>query len=146
MSNPTPITDDEVGRFLNAFALRFDGYKYAASRGGDDSLRRWTERFVATLRMAPQTNVNHAAFFALQHFLGKWGGEMLSIESREHLAYRLLFLHLYRAEVPAKYALADGRMWLAKLDLTRLERVAARVREQLIALTLKHGDPIGPGA
>ena len=137
-------TDEEINDFLGGFALRFDGYRYATSRGNQDLLLEWTTRFVNTLEMADEPNENHAAFFALQRFLGKWGGEMLTEESREHLAYRLLFLHLYHEDIPAEFICDFGQPLFRRLDLSRLESVAARVRGQLIALTLKHGNPLRP--
>ena len=142
---PGPVTDDEVDAFLAGFALRFDGYACAASRGRDALLAEWSTRFVRTLQLADDPLEDHAAFFALQRYLTKWGGEALSEQSREHLAYRLLFLHLYRTPAPAAFALGDGARHLRDLDLGRLEAVAARVREQLIALTLEHGERLRPG-
>ena len=143
--DPTGVPDEEVDAALMAFALRFDGDSYAESRGGGEILGKWTNRFVATLRMADQPNKNHSAFFMLQRYLSKWGGEMLSDESREHLAFRLLFLHLYREKVPRRFSLNLGEDLMRKLDLGRVEAVAARVREQIIARTLRHGDPLRPG-
>lgn len=142
---PPAVPDDEVKKFLQAFALRFDGYAYAASRGHDGLLAEWAGRFVATLQLADVEEENHATFFALQRFLGKWGGETLAEESREHLAYRFLFLHLYRAEIPPEFVPEWSVGGMRDLDLGRLELIAARVREQMITRTPRHVDPLGPG-
>ena len=142
--SPCPATDDEVNASLAGLALRFDGYAYAASRGSEQLLKTWAERFVRTLRAADDPHEDHAAFFALQRHLSKWGGEALSEQSREHLAYRLLFLHLYRIPAPPEFVLGGGELH-RDLDPGRLEAVAARVREQLIAPTLRHGDRLRPG-
>jgi hypothetical protein len=90
-------------------ALRFDGYKYkdATGIGSSDGflsgLMELSEPVVERLELHSDPDRNHAAFFALQRFLYKWGGDYLSISSREHLAFRFLFLDLYKRDVPAEF-------------------------------------------
>ncbi len=144
MSQPDDLTESDVNEVLVALALRFDGYKYVETRGGDKSLSCWSEQYVRTLKMSSHPNKNHAIFFILQRFLYKWGGETLSNESRHQLAFRLLFLHLYRDPVPPKYAANWSTPEPGTLDPAHVERVAAHVRTQIIARTLQHGNPLHP--
>ena len=52
-----------------------------------------------TLHVKQEDNL--AAFFALQRFLHKWGGEHLTKYADEHIAYDFLFLHLYTHYFPS---------------------------------------------
>lgn len=89
-------------------ALRFDGYKFAEARGnrfGPDQLGM--DDFVDSVersREFPEDILEcHLVFFCMQRYLGKWGGEYLTEYSDEHTFFRLMFLHLYREEIPSEY-------------------------------------------
>ena len=88
-------------------ALRFDGYKYEESVGPSaatgERLQKMIEPVVEKLILHAEINFNFGAFFGLQRFLHKWGGEYLTKYSPEHIAYDVLFLHLYRSQVPIQF-------------------------------------------
>jgi len=83
--------------------LRFLGYEYeqatriATGRG----FSHFTEPVVKSLTLHVKQEDNLAAFFALQRFLHKWGGEHLTKYADEHIAYDFLFLHLYTHYFPS---------------------------------------------
>ncbi|RYG16740.1 HNH endonuclease [bacterium] len=81
-ATPTARATDEASLTLwdlyavvNLCALRFDGYAYEAATG--TPMWRLADRFVETRVFSAEQNENHAAFFALQRHLFKWGGEQL---------------------------------------------------------------------
>ncbi len=94
---PDDITEAQI-----TCALRFDGYKYAESKGKE--LAQFSRSVVKTLNFYNVQEDNFTAFFALQRFLFKWGGERNTKYSEEHIAFDLLFLHLYKLEVPSCFA------------------------------------------
>lgn len=86
---------------LCACALRFDGYKYAATRGVD--LCELTEAYVIRLKPHEWILDNLAVFFSLQRWLHKWGGEYEPETSRNNIAFRELFLELCQADIPEEF-------------------------------------------
>jgi hypothetical protein len=127
MDSLSPETEDA----MITCALRFDGYGYADRRGDDELLAALADRFVETLTMSEDQAENHAAFFCLQRFLFKWGGENLPPTSPEHVAFLLLFLHLYRAEVEPLLRLEEyWERWRVRYE-ERAERFAAEVRSAI---------------
>jgi hypothetical protein len=104
-----PVIERSEDDVLSACALRFDGYTYeeATGIGETDSvgagLAKLIKPIVETRTFQDDQNVNLAAFFGLQRFLYKWGGEYLTEFADEHVVFRLLFLHLYRADIPAQF-------------------------------------------
>lgn len=87
---------------MTTCALRIDGHAYA--RDGGRELRDLVE---TCLRQGPAglTDIEKmAAFFALQRFLLKWGGEQLPRTGREWRAFRELFLEVCWLEPPAEYS------------------------------------------
>lgn len=124
-------SEDDV---LITCALRFDGYRYAEASGLDGpegegpGLAALSVPLVKSLELYPNPLDNFAAFFALQRFLYKWGGEHLTAFSREHLALRFLFLDVYRLEVPDEYRVESYcDEWSRKYAADR-ERLAAAIR------------------
>jgi hypothetical protein len=114
---------------LISCALRFDGYAYAQRRGDDQILATLSNRFIDSFRTFDDPLENLAAFFALQRFLYKWGGEYLTESSREHVAFRLLFLHLYRAEIGPEFTHEEyDRRW-RQLTMDKVEQLAAEIRQ-----------------
>jgi hypothetical protein len=88
-------------------ALRFDGYKYLEVNGqsGDDpmqTLATLSEPFLRTLVFHRVEEINFAAFFWLQRYF-KWKEDYFVKDSREHVVFDMLFLHLYRIDVPVIY-------------------------------------------
>ncbi|NLG28990.1 MAG: hypothetical protein GX557_13845 [Chloroflexi bacterium] len=97
---------DDIRDIMSTCALRFDGYRYEstsplcqgyATLGG---LSRLFAPVVEALTLYADDNLNFAAFFGLQRYLCKWGGEYLTEYSDEHFAFDFLFLHLYHLDVP----------------------------------------------
>lgn len=101
-----PSQEIELNRIMAACALRFDGYAYAQSRAEGGLLVELTRRFEDTLVFSEIEEENHAAFFAFQRYLCKWGGESLGPESRSHFAYRTLFIRLHAIPVPQQWRFA----------------------------------------
>ena len=89
----------------DAWALRFDGYKYVEETGFDH-LRAF-ERLDAEDVYPDRPEEQLALFFLLQRFLGKWGGERSSEQGRDWRHFRELFLMTHSYEVPARYRM-DG--------------------------------------
>ena len=116
-------------------ALRFQGYGYekfvGASSSGETSegLARFTAPVVNSLTLHSSNSDNFAAFFGLQRYLHKWGGEYLTKYSEAHIAYDFLFLHLYSHEPPEPFRHNEYcRRWQDDF-LPRAESIAALVRE-----------------
>lgn len=129
LRHPPDITDA-----LSTCALRFDGYAYvdALARTQSDQpaidLPHLVDAVVGSLQLHDNLNDNFAAFFGLQRYLHKWGGEHLTKYSDEHIAYDFLFLHLYR-HTPASYRHEEYcRAWDERYA-PRVEEIAAYVRK-----------------
>ncbi len=90
-----------VGEVQMICALRFGGYRYEDI--SDQSLAELSEAVVVSLVFHEEMEDNFAAYFSLQRYLAKWGGEQLDRETPERIAFDLLFLHLYRQDTPARY-------------------------------------------
>ena len=130
--------------FIDTCALRFDGYRYAADRGdrmGPElvGFPGLVDRVEKTLEFYENPLDNLAVFFALQRFLGKWGGETLPNDAIERIVFKMLFLHLYREEIPERYRFLSQnwyRKWEMDLRPVR-EDLAARVRRTLVPASPK---------
>lgn len=91
---------------LMRWALRFDGHKYREETGldpigfADQYFARWSLEGAAPLDCL-------AAFYLLQRFLYKWGGDYLADDDRHWRLFRELFLHTARMEVPERYRGGD---------------------------------------
>ena len=99
----------EVTEAQSICALRFKGYDYERAVGISDNeatavgLSNLMEPVVKEVILHQSQNDNFAAFFGLQRFLHKWGGEYLTKYSEEQIAYDFLFLHLYCFEPPKQF-------------------------------------------
>jgi len=120
-------------RVLTACALRFDGWKYWKKRCRhygvpDNDMRPLVLPGVDTRAFHEEPLDNHAAFFGLQRFLGKFGGERHTPFTVEHIVFRMLFLHLYREDVPREYR--DQKWYDEWLDTyaRKKELYAAEIR------------------
>ena len=98
-------SEEPIGldRVMIACALRFDGYAYVQSRNDPRLLVTLPRRFEDTLIFSDIEEENHVTFFAYQRYLCKWGGESLGPETREHFAYRTLFIRLHAIPVPDRW-------------------------------------------
>ena len=71
----------DISDAMSICALRFDGYKYEEVSGLSEpdvtgaGLSRLIEPIERTLMLHVDDNMNFAAFFGLQRYLHKWGGE-----------------------------------------------------------------------
>lgn len=73
--------------------------------------------------------MNFMAFFGLQRYLHKWGGEYLSKYANEHIAYDFLFLSLDRQTPPIEFSAAQYcRQWEEQY-LAEAERIAGQIRQ-----------------
>ena len=101
---------EEITKAQTVCALRFQGYEYEEAAGiavdgvTGGGLSRLIDPVVETLNLHTVHEGNFAAFFGLQRYLFKWGGEYLAKDSKEHIAFDFLFLHLYRLNVPARFS------------------------------------------
>lgn len=118
---------------LTVCALRFDGYGYHQFRNRDPRAKWEFPDLVGRIektREFPEDDLESlAAFFALQRFLGKWGGEYLTPHSNEHIVFRLLFLHLYRVEIPEEFRHREFYyVWEREFKQVR-EQLASKIRK-----------------
>lgn len=125
----------DITEALSTCALRFDGYAYVAtvarsgSSEGAIDLSHVVGVVVESLRLHDNLNDNFAAFFGLQRYLHKWGGEHLTKYSAEHIAYDFLFLHLYHQEPDERFRMEQYcREWEQRFA-ARDEEIAAYVRK-----------------
>lgn len=125
-SEKYPLEIDEIQLTC---ALRYDGYLYQDKTGIE--FPELNKPIIETRRMHEDPLKNFAAFFALQRFLGKWGGEQLTEESPEHIAYDLLYLHLYKIETPVEYAHSEYAERWNKITPSQRENVAQHIRKSL---------------
>ena len=137
---PAKFNEDD---FLMCAALRFDGWKYWQQRcrtyqTDSGNLSVLTVKLTETREFHAEQFDNLAAFFALQRFLSKWGGEYKTRFSDEHVAFRQLFLHTYRDEIPKEFRLTDY--------YSRWELDFKPIREELAAQIRRAFRPKGRGA
>ena len=133
------FTDEELQglSFIDTCALRFDGYKYQEAcrhRMGPDKVDfpELVQRVEDTLELYPDNLDNFAVFFALQRWLGKWGGETSPLDDPARIAFQFLFLHLYREEIPERFKYIEMQWyaeWREKYEPHR-EQLAAYVRRR----------------
>ena len=132
---PNPITrilTEEDERVLILCALRFDGWQYLRAIGEpDNDFRPLVEPVVETQQLHSEESNNFAAFFALQRYLHKWGGEMEPDESPVRQAFYHLFLHMYRRPVPDAFRSDEYANPWSELSDERIEKVAGTVRQAL---------------
>ena len=131
-----------VATIQDVCALRFLGYEYEETVSYSDrsanNLSVWSRSVCDSLTLHADPLKNCAAFFALQRFLGKWGGEYHTICAREHIAFDFLFLHLYAQDVPAEYQDADAMHRWGAFKSADIESAAAYIRNSFIR---KHDFP-----
>ena len=96
------LDEDDI---LTTCALRFRGYDYQEAYPFDQE--RALEHFVRTGEWDLVPLEQLTAFFMLQRYLFKWGGEQLARDSQEWRAFRSLFLTTYAYEIPAEYRHPD---------------------------------------
>ncbi len=99
-AEPLPIMDEDD--VLISWGMRFDGYLYQRDTGFDPD--RFNEKFFEedSLDWAEPLDCL-AAFFCLQRYLYKFGGERLEKTSPEWRMFRKLFLDTARIDVPERY-------------------------------------------
>jgi hypothetical protein len=129
----------EIDEILTVCALRFNGYSYEDKTGL--KLPDLYQPIKETLRMHEDQLKNFAVFFALQRFLGKWGGEQLTKASPDHMAYDLLYLHLYRIEAPVEYAHPDYVWKWDAIKPNKREDVAQYIRNSLCRKGVEEEQP-----
>jgi hypothetical protein len=119
----------EVTEVHSICALRFKGYDYSHNEATGGGLSKLIEPVVKELILHQSQNDNFAAFFGLQRFLHKWGGEYLTKYSEEQIAYDFLFLHLYCFEPPKQFRNDEYcRQWQHEYK-SKVESLAAVVRK-----------------
>jgi hypothetical protein len=100
----------DIRSHMSFAAMRFDGYKYEHERlgkvGAGSGLSRLSHAVVSTGELHSDDADNFGAFFILQRFLCKWGGEQLGVDSPEWQAFAKLFLHLMDKECPREFVWA----------------------------------------
>lgn len=125
----------DVLRHLSVSALRFDGYKYEQSRfsgiGPGVGLSQLSHAVKTTGRMHAGEADNFGAFFILQRWLCKWGGEQLGFDSPDWQAFAKLFLHLLDKECPHEFV---SREWAEQFEAQRHRDavIAEAVREKVL--------------
>lgn len=108
-----PTHDDSLDRelresdVLTAWALRFDGYRYASEH--DYPNDNGMDTFKRTGDWSHLTDLEKlTAFFRLQRYLCKWGGETLSQRSVTWRAFRQLFLDTVDLSIPEAYRMRES--------------------------------------
>jgi hypothetical protein len=122
------LKEEEV---LAAAALRVDGYTLREDKGYT------REKIEALIRRYEQgerdldlpVEIKWCAFFHLQRFLCKWGGESLNQATADWRAYRQLFLELVRRDPPDRHQ-TDHIDWRG--------RFAPRVEECVAVVSFRH--------
>lgn len=143
--------NDEIVRTMITCALRFGGYRWLeATQGrGANAFSPWTVPVTQRLRLHLTGEENLAAFFALQRWLFKWGGETQSQSAADHTAFRFLFLHLHHLPTPPDFVNPEyERQWLG-IDIAIVAEHAAVVRMALLDRVLakklaEESDPAHP--
>ena len=126
----------EIEETMITCALRFDGYRYIEIQEGQPGGDGWdftqlVRPIVEQLVLSADEAQNFAAFFALQRYLFKWGGEGLTKFSAEHLAFDFLFLHLYTKPVPREFQDEQYCLQWDRGFAAQSEAAAAFVRNSL---------------
>lgn len=104
------MTDEERNdaqremEILTAWALRFDGYAYEAATGF--ILAEGSTAWADDGRLPDDPLQRLAILFALQRWLGKWGGEYEPLHGGTWRRFRELFLVTTDVEVPFKYRMS----------------------------------------
>ena len=124
----------EISTAQTVCALRFQGYKYAKSvtPSSGKTLQKLIAPVVENLVLHRSDSDNFAAFFGLQRYLHKWGGECLAKQSKEHRAYDYLFLHLYTREPAAPFRVAEYCDQWQNSYAHQAEEIAATIRGNLV--------------
>ena len=102
------LTASDENEVLTTCALRFEGHDYweIRCRSYKGGVREVSELVTPVLESGvfPEEPLDLlCAFYMVQRFLGKWGGEYLTEYSNEHVIFRLLFLEAYRLEIPEAF-------------------------------------------
>ena len=135
---------DRAIEAMHVCALRFDGGKYEeeCKEESDGSTYGRTctlcRPVLDNMLLSENEIVNFAAFFLLQrHF--HWTEHDPRENSRDHLVFGLLFLHLYRKEVPENYR--GGHFWLKWRNEyeSESERFAGMIRMAFIRAVMPEG-------
>ncbi len=131
------FSKEEIRSATFICALRFDGYKFEADLRKKnpevDGLYRLVDPVIESLQFHADENMNLAAFFGLQRYLGKWGGETLKEGSKEYIVFDFLFLHLYALEIPKRYQFKGYCSQWQEQYFDQREEIAEQVRKQLIS-------------
>lgn len=137
----TPEMDAfRVSEIIDCCALRFDGYSYMDVAHQENWLPpevdfpALNKQIIQSRTFYADEDKNAAVFFALQRYLGKWGGEHLPESSAERVAYKLLYLNRYKQGIPDRFKHVDyERKWN---DISRQDRefVAEWIRADLSKL------------
>lgn len=147
IATPTKETPDmgafRVSEIIDCCALRFDGNGYMDVAHQENWLppevdfQALDKEIIQSRTFYADEDKNAAVFFALQRYLGKWGGEQLPESSDEQIAFKLLYLHLYKQETPDRFKHLDyERKWNAISQQDR-EFVAEHIRTDLFTLGIK---------
>lgn len=136
MSDQIEMTNEEKDaaqremEILTAWALRFDGYAYEAETGF--ILADGSTDYADHGRLPDDPLRRLAILFALQRWLGKWGGEYEPLHGRTWRRFRELFLVTTDVEVPERYRMSKWyepweREWLprAATDVAFIARIHA---------------------
>lgn len=146
--NQQTIVEDldpmELEDAITTCALRFMGYEYWDERhhafegahSGDFSAL--TTDLIKTGTLHDNDNDNLGAFFILQRYLCKWGGEQLKEDSPERIVYYRLFLHCYKLEIPDAFQHSDYHNKWTQSSPTKHEAIADQIRQQKSVTSTGH--------
>jgi hypothetical protein len=129
---------DKAIETLTKFAVQFDGYRYLDEINSSMDFRPLVVPRVESMSLQGSHQDNWAAFFGLQRFLHKWGGERLPITSKQWSCYLMLYLHLHDKPFPKGYE--SDHTGFDKPTENDLADAAAEVRDYF-ATTLDRRKP-----
>lgn len=117
---------------MHTCALRFNGWDYLESLNRDTEVKiefpTLTKPLIGTEFLWEEPRKNLAAFFALQRWLCKWGGERLPETDPDWQAYRRLFLHLCHESRDPDFAIPEYVSQWNEIPGKRREAALRRIR------------------
>jgi 5-methylcytosine-specific restriction enzyme subunit McrC len=139
-----PLDPMKLEDAITTCALRFMGYEYWEERhhafegahSGDFSAL--TVDLIKTGILHDNDDDNLCAFFILQRYLCKMGGDQLREDSPERIGYYRLFLHCYKLKISDAFKYQEYHDQWVRHGQVNHEAIAAQVLQQKMATPVRH--------
>ncbi len=142
---PPEFSEHEI---LTCAALRIDGYKILnETKITPERVRQLIDAYGTPDAEVEATPLEkQCAFFHLQRYLCKWGGEQLPFHHSNWCAYRRLFLETVAHAVPPEFA-DPTYLWDEKYGphLDYCMQTVRKIHEETVYLTPQKIDSLAPG-